>query len=52
VLPYGNVPGPTTGPSRARSSLEAEQDPKVADPMRYATLAYASLERLVAREMQ
>jgi hypothetical protein len=52
VLPYGNVPGPTTGPSKARSSLEAEQDSKVAEPMRYATLGYASLKRLVAREMQ
>jgi len=32
--------------------LEAEQDPKVADPMTYATLGYASLKRLIAEEMQ
>ena len=28
--------------------LEAEQDPRVADPLTYATLGYRNLERLVA----
>lgn len=31
--------------------LEAEQDPKIADPMTYASLGYAALRRLIAREM-
>jgi inosose dehydratase len=31
--------------------LEAEQDPKVADPMIYASLGYANLQRLVAGAM-
>jgi len=32
--------------------LEAEQDPKRADPMAYASLGYANLERLIAQELQ
>jgi inosose dehydratase len=32
--------------------LEAEQDPKRADPMAYASLGYATLERLIAQELQ
>ncbi|MBV8854135.1 MAG: hypothetical protein JOY91_12070, partial [Sinobacteraceae bacterium] len=32
--------------------LEAEQDPKRADPMTYASLGYANLQRLLARELQ
>lgn len=32
--------------------LEAEQDPKRADPLTYASLGHANLRRLVAREMQ
>ena len=32
--------------------LEAEQDPKRADPMTYASLGYANLRRLVAQELQ
>lgn len=32
--------------------LEAEQDPKVADPMTYAALGFANLRRLVAEEMR
>jgi inosose dehydratase len=31
--------------------LEAEQDPKVAEPMTYASLGYAALRRLIAQEM-
>jgi inosose dehydratase len=31
--------------------LEAEQDPKVADPMTYASLGYAALRHLTAQEM-
>jgi myo-inosose-2 dehydratase len=31
--------------------LEAEQDPKVADPMTYASLGYATLRRLIAQTM-
>lgn len=32
--------------------LEAEQDPRVADPMAYASLGYANLRRLLAEHMQ
>ncbi len=32
--------------------LEAEQDPKRADPMAYASLGYANLQRLIAQELQ
>jgi inosose dehydratase len=32
--------------------LEAEQDPARADPMTYASLGYANLQRLVAQELQ
>ena len=31
--------------------LEAEQDPKVADPMTYASRGYAALRRLIAQQM-
>jgi len=32
--------------------LEAEQDPKTADPMTYASLGYRNLQRLIAESMQ
>lgn len=32
--------------------LEAEQDPERADPLKYASLGYANLRRLVAEELQ
>jgi len=32
--------------------LEAEQDPRVADPMAYASLGFSNLRRLLAEQMQ
>ena len=32
--------------------LEAEQDPRIADPMTYASLGFRNLRRLVAEHMQ